>query len=115
MQNTTNGRSTTNADPFFGSRSSARRGCSGMSAGAGQNGMSGMNWNMETAQSVGAISTKDLSIIEDEMHTEALMYKKCSVYADYFSDPQLRSVAQQAAEHHRQHFDCLQSYLNSSH
>ena len=114
MQNTTSGRSTAGTDPFFGSPMSAGSQSSQMNRNGRQNGMNSMNWNMETAQSVGTISTKDLSILQDEMHSEALMYKKYSVYANYFNDPQLRNVAQQAAEHHKQHFECLQNYLNSS-
>ena len=69
-------------------------------------------WNTEAAS--GPIDTKDLSIIQDEMHSEALLYKKCTVYADYFTDPQLKNVARTAAEHHRRHFDSLNGYLNSS-
>ena len=78
------------------------------------NGAGNMNWNTEAAGGVGAMDTKDLSIIQDEMHTEALLYKKCRVYADYFTDPQLKSMASTAAEHHRRHFDTLHGYLNSS-
>lgn len=114
MQNTTSGRSTAGVDPFFGSQMPNGSQSSGNCQSCGQNGVQGMNWNMETAQSVGTISTKDLSILQDEMHSEALMYKKYSVYAGYFNDPQLRNVAQQAAGHHKQHFECLQNYLNSS-
>ena len=106
MQNTTNGRSMNNADPFFRSN-----------PGGGQSGMGSMNWNTEAASSVGAsgsIGTKDLSIIQDEMHSEALLYKKCTVYAGYFNDPQLKSLASTAAEHHRRHFETLHGYLTAS-
>jgi hypothetical protein len=73
-----------------------------------------MNWNTEAASSVGTMDTKDLSILQDEMHTEALLYKKCSVYSGYFNDPALKDVANRAAEHHRRHFDSLHGYLNAS-
>ncbi len=73
-----------------------------------------MNWNTEAASSVGTMDTKDLSILQDEMHTEALLYKKCKVYSGYFNDETLKNVAHNAAEHHRRHFDSLNSYLNSS-
>lgn len=111
MQNSTNGRNT-NADSFFRSDPS-------MSLEQGYNyarGAGRTNWNTEAAGSTGTagnMDTKDLSILQDEMHSEALLYKKCSVYADYFTDPQLRSVASAAAEHHRKHFESLNGYLNS--
>lgn len=69
-------------------------------------------WNTEASSA--PMDTNDLSIIQDEMHTEALLYKKCAVYADYFTDPQLKSMARTAAEHHKRHFDSLHGYLNSS-
>lgn len=59
------------------------------------------------------IDTKNLGIIQDQMHHEALAYKKASVYASYFTDPTLTNIARQSAQHHKQHFDALQSYLNS--
>ncbi|MBR4435116.1 MAG: hypothetical protein IKS90_03350 [Clostridia bacterium] len=68
----------------------------------------------QNASSGGQIGTKDLSIIQDEMHSEALLYKKCAVYAGYFSDGQLKNVASTAAEHHRSHFETLNNYLNSA-
>jgi len=62
----------------------------------------------------GPISTKDLGVVQDEMYSEALAYKKCKVYESRFGDPALRSMASQHAEHHRQHFDALRSYLDQS-
>lgn len=70
------------------------------------------NWNTEAASS---IDTKDLSVIEDEMYQEALLYKKCSVYSNYFTDQNLKNMASAAAQHHRQHFDALHGYLNGTH
>lgn len=61
-----------------------------------------------------SIDSKDLSIVEDQMYKEALLYKKCTTYANYFTDPNLKSMASTAAEHHRQHFDTLHGYLNAS-
>lgn len=59
------------------------------------------------------IDSKNLSIIEDQLQHEALAYKKCSVYSGYFQDQALKSIANTAAQHHKQHFDALQNYLNS--
>ena len=69
------------------------------------------NWNTEAASA--QIDSKDLGIIQDELYHEALAYKKCSLYSQYFTEPQLQSMAGQAAKHHKQHFDALQGYLNS--
>ena len=59
------------------------------------------------------ISSTDLTVVQDEMYSEALAYKKCRVYADRFGDPTLKSMAEAHAEHHRQHFDALQNYLET--
>ena len=93
MQNQQTGQSWQNgSDPFFRQTGSS-------------------NWNTEAASS---IDTKDLSVIQDEMYAEALLYKKCMVYANYFTDQSLKNLATTAAQHHRQHFDTLHGYLNGS-
>lgn len=73
---------------------------------------SGTPWYMN-GSSGGSINNTDLTVVQDEMYSEALAYKKCAIYADRFRDQTLRSMAQAHAEHHRQHFDALQNYLNS--
>lgn len=59
------------------------------------------------------LDVKDLGILQDELIHEALAYKKWTVYQDAFQDSQLKQIAQQTAQHHKQHFDALQTYLNS--
>ena len=59
------------------------------------------------------IDSMDLSILEDQMNHEALAYRKCSIYSEYFSDQTLKDLACAAAQHHKQHFDALENYLNS--
>ncbi len=59
------------------------------------------------------IDTKNLTMIQDLLKQEAMAYKKCSVYAGYFADDTLISMANTAAAHHKQHFDALQNYMNS--
>ncbi|MBR0135178.1 MAG: hypothetical protein IJM18_03175 [Clostridia bacterium] len=93
--------------------------CEGCSEQSGSNRFAGQSsgagsrqWNTEASSA--PIDTTDLTIIQDEMHSEALLYKKCTVYADYFTDPRLKNVARTAAEHHKAHFDRLNGYLNSS-
>ncbi|MBO4562317.1 MAG: hypothetical protein J5772_01755 [Clostridia bacterium] len=69
-------------------------------------------WFMEGA-GTGSIDTKDLGTVQDEMYSEALAYKKCKVYESSFQDRNLKSMASDHAEHHKQHFDTLQDYLQS--
>ena len=59
------------------------------------------------------LDVKDLGILQDELIHEALAYKKWTVYQDTFTDTQLKQIAQRTAQHHKQHFDSLQNYLNS--
>ena len=68
------------------------------------------SWDMETS---GPLDVKDLEIIKDQLNHEALAYKKWSVYSGYFKDQTLTDIACATAQHHKQHFDVLQNYLNS--
>ena len=76
-----------------------------------QNDRNGGPWFSGSAGS--SINNTDLTVVQDEMYSEALAYKKCSIYAERFGDPALKSMASAHAEHHRQHFDALQNYLES--
>ena len=64
------------------------------------------------AQGAG-MDTKNLGIIQDQMHHEALAYKKCRVCSEWLSDQTLKDIANRAAQHHKQHFDSLDNYLRS--
>jgi hypothetical protein len=59
------------------------------------------------------LSSKNLTILEDQMSTAALNCKKMEMYSQTCSDPQLKDLFTQAAQMHRQHFDVLFNYLNS--
>ena len=59
------------------------------------------------------IESKNLTILEDQLNHEALAYKKSEVYSNYFTDPSLKTMSNQIAQHHRQNFDNLLNYLNS--
>ena len=78
-----------------------------------QNNQQGSPWFMNGGSANNSINNKDLGVVQDEMYSEALAYKKCTVYASRFGDQSLKSMAQAHAEHHRQHFDALQNYLES--
>ena len=59
------------------------------------------------------IETKNLGIVQDQMYHEALAYKKCCVYSEWFTDQNLKDMVNRAAQHHRDHFNALNNYLNS--
>ncbi len=59
------------------------------------------------------IESKNLTILEDQLKHEALASKKSEVYVNYFTDPALKSCAQQLADHHRDNFNNLLSYLET--
>lgn len=59
------------------------------------------------------IESKNLMILEDQMNHEALALKKCELYAQYFTDVNLKNSVNQIAQHHKQHFENLLQYLNT--
>lgn len=59
------------------------------------------------------VPSKSLSILEDQLHQEFLACKKAEHYAQTFENPQLRDLAGDLAQQHRQRFDRLFGYLNS--
>ena len=59
------------------------------------------------------IDTKNLGIIQDQMHHEALAYKKCCICSEWFTDQTLKDIANRTAQHHREHFNALDNYLKS--
>ena len=71
--------------------------------------------NCYSTEVSGPIDVKDLGIIQDQLIHEALAFKKWTVYENSFTDTQLKQIAQRTADHHKQHFDTLQNYLNSHH
>lgn len=64
-------------------------------------------------QSSAQIAQKNLTMLQEQMAKEALLYKKCNVSAAQFDDAKLKSLAQKIAMHHKQRFDALYSYLNT--
>lgn len=58
------------------------------------------------------LTSKDLSVIEDQLTHIAMSCRTAAHHAEQFQDPQLKNVANQVAQHHRQHFDALYAFLN---
>lgn len=59
------------------------------------------------------LDARNLEILKEEMYHEALAYKKCKVYSELLAEQPLRDMACTLAQHHKQHFDALQNYLDS--
>ena len=72
-------------------------------------------FKMEAASPSGSkqIESKNLDIIKDQMCHEALAYKKCKIYSSSLNEQPLKDMANNLAQHHKQHFDALHNYLNS--
>jgi len=64
-------------------------------------------------QTKAMLSSKNLTIIDDQLSKEALNFKKMNMYANTLEDQQLKAVCQKAAQMHKKHFDSLYNYLNS--
>ncbi len=69
--------------------------------------------NQNQTQGTAMLSSKNHTILDDQMNKEALNYKKMNLYASYCNDQQLKNVCQKAAQMHKKHFDTLFNYLNS--
>lgn len=59
------------------------------------------------------LTAKNLELIQDQLDAQQLAYKKIVCYENQFGDPNLKSLAHEIAQHHKQHFDALTNYLCS--
>ena len=59
------------------------------------------------------LSSRDLSILEDQLKHEALANQKAAAYAESMQDPQLSALARTLASHHKSRYESLFNYLNS--
>ena len=57
-------------------------------------------------------TSKDLSILEDQLGHEAIANHKAAAYDESLQDPQLRALAGTLAAHHRQRYEALFNFLN---
>ena len=54
-----------------------------------------------------ALTSKDLSVLEDQLTHVAMSCRVAQHHAEAFQDPQLKEVAATVAQHHRQHPEVL--------
>ena len=59
-----------------------------------------------------AIELKNLILLENQMMLEALAAKKSELYAEAFQDAAIKAFAQQLANHHKDNFASLLTYLS---
>ena len=59
-----------------------------------------------------ALTSKDLSVLEDQLTHVAMSCRVAQNHAEAFQDPQLKELSAAVAQHHRQHFDALFAFLN---
>lgn len=64
-------------------------------------------------QAAPQIESKNLSLIQDQMHHESLAAKKYQTYASQMTDPALKQLAKDLSQHHKDHFNDLFQYLQS--
>lgn len=60
------------------------------------------------------LTTKELSLIEDNLRQEQLMVQKFNMYASQASDPEIRNLCQQLCNLHQSHIDILIKHLNEA-
>ena len=58
-------------------------------------------------------TSKDLSILEDQLGHGAMANLKAAAYAESLQDPQLRALANTLAAHHKKRYEAMLCYLNS--
>lgn len=59
----------------------------------------------------GQLSQKELTLLQDQINNERLLVAKFNSYAAQTTDPQLRSMCQQIAQRHQQHYNTLLQFL----
>ena len=59
-----------------------------------------------------SLSSKDLSVIEDQLAHLATSCRVASAYQNQFSNPELKGIASTIAQHSRQQYDALFAFLN---
>jgi hypothetical protein len=58
------------------------------------------------------ITSKELSVIGDQLSAEQILVKKYNAYASMCSDPVLKQKFTQTAQKHQSHYDLIFSHLN---
>lgn len=68
---------------------------------------------MEYKNEKGNIDSKVLSIMEEQLNQEAILYKKYLNSANSLYDSELKNICQKASDNHKKNYLRLLSYLES--
>lgn len=60
------------------------------------------------------ITTTELKALGDQLNSEQLLIKKFRAYASAAQDPQIKTLCEQTAGRHKNHYDTLLSHLSGS-
>lgn len=60
------------------------------------------------------LTTKELSLIEDNLRQEQLMIQKFDFYANQASDPEVKNLCHTLRDMHKMHLDTLMMHLNKA-
>jgi hypothetical protein len=66
-----------------------------------------------TPASVDQLSSRNLSILEDQLAQESIMVLKLRQYSRQCQDSELKNLCNRLAEKHRNHYNSLLNYINS--
>ena len=64
-------------------------------------------------QNAAQLSSKNLTILNDQLDSEALLVHKYAHAAQSVNDPAIRTQLYSISQQHRKHYDTLLNYLNS--
>lgn len=59
-----------------------------------------------------ALTSKDLTVLEDQLTHLAMGCRVAEQYAQQFQNAEFKNMAATVAQHHRQHYDALFAFLN---
>jgi len=60
------------------------------------------------------LTSKELSLLEDNLRHEQLMVQKFSLYANQATDPEVKNLCQNLRDMHQQHLNTLMQQLNQA-
>ena len=61
------------------------------------------------------LTSKDVSVLQEQMDAEFRANRKAYAYSQSLSDPALKGLASTIANNHKMRFDALYSFLGSNH
>lgn len=69
--------------------------------------------NLYPEEAFEPLSSKNLSILEEQLHQESLMISKLRQYSRQCRDSELKNLCSSLAEKHKSHYETLLNYVIS--